>query len=720
MPFYSQAHLAGAGRGLRATNLSLGHHPKTGDELLIPDKDRTMGMHVIGKAGSGKSSYIKNMVYQDALAKRGVILLDPHADLADECMAELPQASVADAFVLDMRDEAFPFGVNLFDMAGKLTTEEERTQAVDRILHIFDVLWPEVLQQQHLPMMLRCAIIAFLDNPGSTLVDMLDFFRDDSFRAHILSHVRDKTVREFFEYEHDQHSADERRRRVQPLMNRLQSLFVGRALPRNILGQRANSLNFRKAIEEHQLIFIKLPTTTMEQDARLVGTILMAQISAAIFSFVDLPPEKRPGVSLYVDEFQNFATPDIRRLVTEGRKYGVRLTVAHQFLAQLPKYLQDSVAGVHTKVVFRTNADDAKTLAAVFPPRAQSGATNDVDAHASKYLLEYTPNQPLVKTFVETYLRPLQSQVHGGRHAGKVEVLSERHIGVLDMLMPGAVDSNGKKAEFYVPDPTLYLDNLFVSVMQTKNAMLPIPWEAIVGFSNCNGGFFKAARWAKGTPDLTGNVQFPEYLANQTARGYVWLRQPENEREAFLHCIFHLRMVMMYLAQNPILKGGKAPTIDFAQMLIQLPIRMALVRSGEEAGQIVTNDTPTPLVGEALEARRFFIREHTRQRYCHPRGQIETLIESTTPPDEFTLGRWEAVESEDGTSNRAAIQSHTDLRHPAAGNSTGSGGTVSATTADSGATHELTLQPRLDQNDQGAAEDPYDVWVRAIRRDPNS
>jgi hypothetical protein len=149
-------------------------------------------------------------------------------------------------------------------------------------------------------------------------------------------------------------------------------------------------------------------------------------------------------------------------------------------------------------------------------------------------------------------------------------------------------------------------------------------------------------------PELTEDVQFPAYLANHTARGYVWLRPPENEREQLLHCIFHLRMVMLDLAEHPVLKGGKTPTIDWAQLLIQLPVRMALVRSGDDVGQIVTNDTPAPLVGEALDARRYFIREHTRQRYCHPRSQIETLIDETTPLDEFNLGLWEAVESEDG------------------------------------------------------------------------
>lgn len=717
MPFYAQRYLAGEGYRLCSTHISLGYHPETHDELMLPDKDRTMGVHLVGRSGSGKSSGIKGHVHQDAMARRAIIMLDPHDDLVDESVAELPQSCIAYTRVLDMRDEQFPFGVNLFDMAGKLTTEEERTQAIDRILHIFDVLWPEVLSQQHLPVMLRCAITAFLDNTGLTLVDMIDFFRDDAFRAQVLSKVKDKGVREFFEHEYDQLSPDERRRRVQPLMNRLQSLFVGRGLVRNTLGQRKSSIDFRKAIENRELIFIKLPVTTMEQDARLIGTILMAQITAAIFSFVDTPPERRPGVSLYVDEFQNFVTPDVRRLITEGRKYGVRLTIAHQYLGQLPEYLQKPTMGVQTHIVFRSNPEDAKTLGALFPPRPAEVSPNDADPHATKYLLEYGADDTHVREFVDTYLRPLQSQ----RHGGKVPI--ERQYFTVDVkqtLIWGAQAGMGKRS-YEEPDPTPYLDNLLREVMKQQNPLLDIPYKAIAGFANCNGGFY-GAFGSITSNDLTGEVLFPAHLANQTAQGYVWLRKPENEKERLYHCIFSMRMVMMYLAAHPLLKSGKTATIDYAQILIQLPVRAALVKSGDDAGVIYTNNTPKALTGETLSARRYFIQEQTRQRYCHPRDQIEALIDQTTPPDEFTLKRWEEVESDDGTSNQTTTQSspphHPDLRHPAAGNTATDGGAVSATTADGGAADAAPLQAGDAHDGQGAAQDTYDVWVRAIRRDP--
>lgn len=652
MPFYSQTWLQSHPE-LRSSHLSLGSHPETGDELLIPERARTMGIHLIGKAGSGKSSEIKNLVHQDALKHNAVILFDPHDDLVDECIAELPQASIADTLVLDLRDESFPYGVSLFAEAGTFTTDEERTAAIERIVHIFNVLWPEIEKQQYARMMLRYAIVAFLDYPGATLPDMIDFFKKDDFRVAVLAKCKDRTVREYFADEYDRFSPDERTRRIAPLMNRLYILFVGRALPRNILGQRVSSVNFRKAIEEHQLIFIKLPTTTMGEDARLIGTILMSQLSAAIFSFVNLPPHERPTVAVYADEVSQVATPDFERLVVEGRKFGVKLCIAHQNQGQLDDYLVRAANGMHTQIMFRVTPEDAKSLALLFPMQRQAVSRDNIDPHASKYLLDYGADDPLVQTFIDVYLRPLQTQKSGRQ----VEIVSAQRISGWDMFLPGSIGADSKKPELNVPEPTPYLDALLYEVMRANNPLLPIPIEAIAGFANCGGGFYPALKW-RADQDLRGDVMFPAHLANETASGYVWRHRPESDREWFMHCIFHLRMVMIYLAEHPLLKGGKVETFNFAQALIQLPVRMALVKSGDDIGQIVTSDTPRPLVGEALSARRYFILQHTRQRYCHPRDQVEELIDSTTPPDEFTLKRWKAVKSDDGTSSQSDERSN--------------------------------------------------------------
>ncbi len=311
MPFISEAYLEGISeekrRHIKRDHATLGFHPETHDRLTITAVDRYAGTYVLGVQGVGKSGLLENLIAHDAETGNAIIVIDPHGDLIAHCLGQLPQHRLADTYLLDMEDEEYPFGINLFH-ADKLSSSIAKTRAVDRLMHIFEVLWADVLAQQNLPRYVRAATHVFLDNPGTTLVDMYRFLLDEAVRSRMLKNVTDMTVRQFWQAQYDDLSSAERNRRIQPLVGRLESLFMGRSLVRNIVGQRDNTINFRQAIEEKQIILVRLPIKTVKQDAELIGTIIMSQIHAAIFSFANVPEEKRPGVSLYVDEFQHFAT----------------------------------------------------------------------------------------------------------------------------------------------------------------------------------------------------------------------------------------------------------------------------------------------------------------------------------------------------------------------------------------------------------------------------
>src|SRR5258708_2660848 len=237
-------------------------------------------------------------------------------------------------------------------------------------MHFFEVLWGDVLGQQNLPRYLRAATIALFSNPGSTLVDMYDFLLNDSLREKMLKNVSDPTIKQFWEYQYDSKSPSVRVREIAPLINRLEALFMGRSLVRNIVGQSATTIDFRKAIENKEILLIKLPLKTLPQDASLIGTMLIAQIYAAIFSFSDMPQEKRPGFSLFVDEFQHFATTDFSEMFTEGRKFGARVTLAHQFRDQIPdtlKTVRAAMMTARTKICFQTTPEDSSEMPQVFP-----------------------------------------------------------------------------------------------------------------------------------------------------------------------------------------------------------------------------------------------------------------------------------------------------------------------------------------------------------------
>ena len=638
MPYISRPYLAQLNflqyHSLASSHVKVGWHPETQDELYVPNVDRYAGTYILGVQGAGKSGLLQNLIKADMDAGHAIIVIDPHGDLIANCLHAVPETRGPHTYLLDMEDEAYPFGVNLFS-TGKITTDIERTQAVARIMHIFEVLWPEVMSQQNLPRYLLAAALVFLDNPGTTLVDMHTFLQDQAYRARLLSNVADTSVKQFWHTQYDNLGPHEQYRRVQPLIGRLESLFMGRSLVRNIVGQKRTTINFRKAIEQKQIVFVKLPVKTVAQDARLIGTMLLSQIHAAVFSFADIPETQRPGVSLYVDEFQHFATPDFAELLTEGRKFGVRVTVAHQYRGQLPPFLQGSTMTARTKVCFSLTPEDGREMAHVFPSSESTMKPEDIEHEPVSYLLTHPSNDPYMRLFTETYLHPMKEHK---RRGGRLDVDGYRYDYVNGREVPSR----------QVIDPTVRLNNLLYETMREGNPSLPIPREVVLGFSTCGYGFYGIARGL--THDdfrLQANFPFPKHLVGEHASGMTyWTRRPESNGEQMLHFIFHLRMAMIQLAKQPIGKITTTGPAEVAKMLSQLPRRAAFVRSGDTVGVIYTHATGHPLQPAEYANRVQLIQEQTRAMYCHPRPGSEHIEDRQPGPQPVMqpVSRWEVIE----------------------------------------------------------------------------
>ncbi len=594
MSYKSKNHLKGLGTAKRTqlfqSHVSVGYHPETEDTLLISDNDRYAGTYLLGVQGVGKSGLLENLIAADVAAGKAVIVIDPHGDLIDTCIAMLPEEKLAATHLLNMADEEYPFGVNIF---AKLTagTAISEAQGVDRVMHIFEVLWKDVLSQQHLPRYLRAAILTLLANGGSNLFDIYRLLLDDALRHRMLQAVADHTVSQFWQTQFDDLPMSMRIQRVSPLLNRLESLFMGRSLVRNILSQAETTIDFRTAIEEKQIIFVKLPIKTLEQDARLIGTFLIAQIHAALFSFADMPEADRPGFSLYVDEFQHFATPDFNELFTEGRKFGSRVTVAHQYRGQLPDYLQASTMTARTKVCFQMVPEDARKMASVFPEQ-QTLRPEDMDTHPVEHLLRYGSDDETVQRFIDVYLRPLHTQPHKN---GKIEIITPgiHFDNYVDNAIRGALGLPKNREHPTVNDPLPFLNHLLYDVMKNGNPERPIPLNIAYGFSNCGNGFYPSLRWTLDKQTLlSSRVTFPPYLVVEGADGLRWTRLPEGHKEQLYNFLFYLRQTMRWLAAHPIGRKTTLSTFDIAHMLTQLPRRAPFVRSGDDAGVIYTHDTP--------------------------------------------------------------------------------------------------------------------------------
>jgi hypothetical protein len=487
-----------------------------------------------------------------------------------------------------------------------------------------------------LPRYLLNATQVFLANPGRTLVDMYAFFLDDAFRRQLLQAVSDPMVRQFWQLQYDNLPPASRISRVQPLLGRLEQLFTGHSLVRNIVGQRENSINFREAIEQRRILLIKLPVKLIEQAARLVGTILLSQAHAAIFSFGDMPQEKRPGLGLYVDECQHVSTPDFAAFFTESRKFGCRTTLAHQFRGQLPAFLQGATMTAYTKVCFSLTPKDGAEMAHEFPAPEQGVKPEHVDPHATETLVNHPHLHPLViQEFIERYLRPVLLQ-QVGSHGNKVKI-TDTGYGLTDAA-GDVLFSDYKSRERYVPEvgnPLVYLDYLLQQVMVTGLYLAPIPAQAVRGFANCGESFWQKVRWMNDNDRILSadipDLHIPGHLVGTLPDGgQYWTRQPESGNEQLLHFLFHLRVTMHYLAENPLGTRSEMSNAEVGKMLNGLPPRAAFVRSGKTVGVIYTHDTPPKLLDRRYRELVRTVTDQTRQTYCRPRADVEQALWGTT------------------------------------------------------------------------------------------
>jgi len=601
----------------------LGKNPERQAQVWVSDADRQSGMYIVGEQGTGKSSLLEKLIIRDIYYGFPVIVIDPHGDLILHVIGHLPESKLKNTYLLNMEDESHPFGVN--SLAGtKYQTSIAQTQAVDRVMHMFAVLWGEMLlTQRDLPRYLRLATLVLLVNPGTTLVDMYYFLRDDhdQLRQKLLKNVTDPDIRQFWE-QYASKSPSVRRRELEPLLYRLEALFLGRSLVKNIVGQSATTIDFRRAIENKEIILIRLPLKTLPQDAALVGTMLVAQIREAIFSFADTPQERRPSYSIFIDEFQNFISTDIKEIFAEGRKFGSRLCVAHQRPDQLPEDLFAAALSAKTKLCFRVTKA-AREMAPIFMQQATKVRKEDIDPHPVSHLLTYPHKNETVARFVDLYLRSVSMLPK------RFEVSNwEASYGASQMATDFALNIIGYMTNWppdrpKVDNPLPYLDPFLYKVQVEQNPSLPIPLEVVIGFSDSGVGYYKLL-----DEKIRSEVLFALLEVNDPARYRGKLPGKREQADPLIDLLINLRAVMAVLAADPIGETRAETKAEVEQRIIHLPNREALVSVGERVSHVRTHDTYKPKSYEELKERALIIIDNSYQKYCRPKDEVERKIQA--------------------------------------------------------------------------------------------
>jgi len=345
---------------IAATNFR-GHNTMFG----MPRSDRGRHLYIIGQTGTGKSGMLELLTISDIYSPYGFAVIDPHGDYAQAILKRIPAERAADVVYFNPADTDYPMGFNPLEVYDPKLKTHTCSELIGVIKRIFENSWGPRLEY-----ILRYSILALLDYPDATMLDITRILTDKRFRNEVLKHVVDPVVRNFWTIEFASWNDKFMTEAVAPILNKV-GAFTANPLVRNIIGQPKSSFNIRRIMDERKVLIVNLSRGLVGEDnAALLGALLVTKVQMAAMSRADIAGEQRTPFYLYVDEFQNFATDSFATILSEARKYGLNLTVANQYTAQMMQEVKDAVFGnVGSIICFRTSADDARIMMKYFEPK---------------------------------------------------------------------------------------------------------------------------------------------------------------------------------------------------------------------------------------------------------------------------------------------------------------------------------------------------------------
>ena len=327
--------------------------------------DRSRHVYIIGQTGAGKSGMLELMALSDVFYNQGYCIIDPHGDFAIDNLKFIPESRVKDVVYFNPADTAYPVAFNPLEISDPSRKPNICSEVIGVLKRMFGDSWGPRLEH-----ILRYTLLALLDRPSTTLLDISRMLTDKDFRKETLEYCQDVTVLQFWKHEFGQWNEKQVNESIAPVLNKV-GAFTANPIIRNIIGQPKSSFDIRKIMDEGKILVVNLSKGLIGEDnASILGAFLVTKVQLAAMSRSDIPrvQDRRPFY-LYVDEFQNFATDSFAVILSEARKYGLNLTVANQYVAQMTDSVRDAVFGnVGTTITFRVSAEDAPILVKQFEP----------------------------------------------------------------------------------------------------------------------------------------------------------------------------------------------------------------------------------------------------------------------------------------------------------------------------------------------------------------
>jgi hypothetical protein len=331
----------------------------------VKTRDRMRHFYVIGKSGTGKSTFIANMAIDDLRKRRGFCVIDPHGDLCEHIMQFVPSYRVNDIAYMDPSDTEKSFAINPLE----ITHDSQKELVASSIVAIFKKLYGTSWGPR-LEYILRNTIVSIIEMPDPTLLMVPEVLTNPAFRKKVIDTVKDPVVKSFWVNEFETMSDKLMVEATSSILNKV-GQFTSSKTIRNIIGHPKSTVDIQKIMDEGKVLLLNLSQGYLGEDnAALLGAMIISKIQIAAMNRIAIKEEDRREFFLYVDEFQNFATTSFIKILSEARKFKLGLILANQYIDQVQEDIRAAIFGnAGTIMTFLVGANDAAYMAREFKER---------------------------------------------------------------------------------------------------------------------------------------------------------------------------------------------------------------------------------------------------------------------------------------------------------------------------------------------------------------
>ena len=351
-----------------------------GSETVIGQtlQERQRHTYILGATGSGKTTLISNMIYQDIINGKGLAVIDPHGQLVEKLLSVIPKERIKDIVWFAPDDDAYPIALNLLELPksenGQFSAsqlQKQKSLVASSLISVMQKFYDAKYFGPRMEYVLRNTILTALETPDPTLQTILDLLTKSRYRNSVVKGLQNKVLKDYWTYEFKKLGSMQENSVISPITNKIGGILSS-PINYNILTQTKSKLDFDNVINNKKILLCDLSKGKIgEDESSFFGSLVIAKIQLAALKRAQMSEEQRKDFFLYVDEFQNFATQSFSELVSEARKYHLATILAHQSISQIENrdIIKIILANVGTVICFKTaNPEDEQFILPIFSP----------------------------------------------------------------------------------------------------------------------------------------------------------------------------------------------------------------------------------------------------------------------------------------------------------------------------------------------------------------